>query len=167
MSTIVKELRVFSRPHDRSLSIIDPRVVLDSALRTPPEARVIQRQGAVLLIGTRDDVQKRELLERKGVEIALVQEKGGRADLTTVLDLLGSRGANEVWVEAGAELAGAFVRERLFDELVIYLAPTLLGPDARPLMQLPALAALDDRLKLRFTECVAAGDDLRITAVPE
>jgi diaminohydroxyphosphoribosylaminopyrimidine deaminase/5-amino-6-(5-phosphoribosylamino)uracil reductase len=84
-----------------------------------------------------------------------------------VLGLLGNRGANEVWVEAGAGLAGAFVRERLFDELVIYLAPTLLGPDARPLLHLPALAALEDRPKLRFTECVSVGDDLRITAVAE
>jgi diaminohydroxyphosphoribosylaminopyrimidine deaminase/5-amino-6-(5-phosphoribosylamino)uracil reductase len=143
------------------------RVVLDSTLRTPPEARVIHRQGAVLLIGVQDDVQKRQLLERKGVEIALVQGSEGRPDLGAVLDLLGRRDANEVWVEAGAGLAGAFVRQRLFDELVIYLAPTLLGPDARPLLQLPALAALDDRQKLRFTECVSAGDDLRITAVPE
>jgi len=143
------------------------RVVLDSALRTPPEARLIHRQGGVLLIASRDDAQKRQLLERKGVEIVIVQEKAGHPDLGAVLDLLGKRGANEVWVEAGAELAGAFVRERLFDELVIYLAPTLLGPDARPLLQLPALAALEDRPKLRFTECVAAGDDLRITAVPE
>jgi diaminohydroxyphosphoribosylaminopyrimidine deaminase / 5-amino-6-(5-phosphoribosylamino)uracil reductase len=143
------------------------RAVLDSTLRTPPEARVIHRQGEVLLIATQDDPQKRQLLERKGVGIALVPASGGRPELNAVLDLLGARGANELWVEAGAVLAGAFVRQRLFDELVIYLAPTLLGPDARPLMQLPALAALEDRLRLRFAECVAVGDDLRITAVPE
>ena len=72
---------------------------------------------------------------------------------------------NEVWVEAGATLAGAFVREKLFDELVVYLAPTLLGPDARPLLDLPALSQLDARTKLRFTECTPVGDDLRITAI--
>lgn len=143
------------------------RVVLDSRLRTPPAARVIDGPGSALLLATQDDAQKRGALEGRGAEIAMVPATDGRPDLGAVLDLLGKRGANEVWVEAGAGLAGAFVRQQLFDELLIYLAPTLLGPDARPLLQLPALAALDDRPRLRFTECVAAGDDLRITAVRE
>lgn len=142
------------------------RVVLDSSLRIAPEARVINRQGAVLVVATRDDPARRGVLERKGVEVVLVTETAGRPNLPAVLDLLGKRGANEVWVEAGAVLAGAFVRERLFDELIIYLAPALLGPEARPLLQLPALAALEDRQRLRFTECLSVGDDLRITAVP-
>ena len=143
------------------------RVVLDSRLRTPPAARVIDGPGSALLLATQDDAQKRQALEGRGAEIAIVPATDGRPDLGAVLDLLGKRGANEVWVEAGAGLAGAFVRQQLFDELLIYLAPTFLGPDALPLLQLPALAALDDRPRLRFTECVAAGDDLRITAVRE
>jgi diaminohydroxyphosphoribosylaminopyrimidine deaminase/5-amino-6-(5-phosphoribosylamino)uracil reductase len=73
---------------------------------------------------------------------------------------------NEVWVEAGSTLAGAFVRAGLFDELVVYVAPSLLGGDALPLVQLPALARLDDRLKLRFTDFRAVGDDLRLTLRP-
>ena len=101
------------------------------------------------------------------MEVRVLPEGDGQPDLRAVLDLLGARGANEVWVEAGAVLAGAFVRQRLFDELVVYVAPTLLGPDARALLQLPALAALDERMLLRFAECVAVGDDLRITAIPE
>ena len=143
------------------------RVVLDSRLRTPPASRVLDQPGTALLIATQDDAKKREALEGRGSEIAIVPAADGRPDLGAVLDLLGTRGANEVWVEAGAGLAGAFVRQQLFDELLIYLAPTLLGSDARPLLELPALAALQDRPRLRFTECVAAGDDLRITAVPE
>jgi diaminohydroxyphosphoribosylaminopyrimidine deaminase/5-amino-6-(5-phosphoribosylamino)uracil reductase len=141
------------------------RVVLDSSLRTPPQSRLVNRQGNVLILGARDDAARREALERKGVEVSLVPEHAGRPTLTAVLDLLGSRGANELWVEAGSVLAGAFVREGLFDELVIYLAPTLLGPDARPLMQLPPLSRLDARPRLRFAECLPIGDDLRITAV--
>jgi diaminohydroxyphosphoribosylaminopyrimidine deaminase/5-amino-6-(5-phosphoribosylamino)uracil reductase len=143
------------------------RVVLDSALRTPPEARIIHRQGNVLIVGVHDSPSRREALERKGVEVAMVPAQQNRPGLEAVLDLLGTRGANELWVEAGAVLAGAFVRARLFDELVIYLAPTLLGPDARALVELPALPQLDARPRLRFTECVTVGDDLRITAVPE
>jgi diaminohydroxyphosphoribosylaminopyrimidine deaminase/5-amino-6-(5-phosphoribosylamino)uracil reductase len=141
--------------------------VLDSSLRIAPESRIINRQGNVLILGTRDDPSRREALERKGVEVAMVRERHGRPDLAAVLDLLGARGANEVWVEAGSVLAGAFVQARLFDELVIYQAPTFLGPDARALVELPPLAQLDARPRLRFTECVAVGDDLRITAVAE
>jgi diaminohydroxyphosphoribosylaminopyrimidine deaminase/5-amino-6-(5-phosphoribosylamino)uracil reductase len=143
------------------------RMVLDSTLRTPPEARIINRQGSVLVAATHDHAERRDALQRKGVEVMILPQQGGRPDLAAVLDLLGRREANEVWVEAGATLAGAFVRERLFDELVVYIAPTLLGPDARPLLDLPALAQLDDRLKLRFTECVPVGDDLRLTAVQD
>lgn len=143
------------------------RAVLDSALRTPPGSRIVNRQGNVLVLGVRDETVRREALERKGVEVIIAPGQQGRPDLAAVLDLLGSRGANEVWVEAGSVLAGAFVRAGLFDELVIYLAPTLLGPDARALLELPPLAQLDARPRLRFAECVAVGDDLRITAVPE
>jgi len=143
------------------------RVVLDSALRTPPESRIINRQGQVLVLGTHDETTRREALQRKGVEVAIVEGREGRPDLAGVLDLLGTRGANEVWVEAGSVLAGAFVRAGLFDELVLYQAPTLLGPDARALLALPPLAQLQARPRLRFTECVAVGEDLRITAVPE
>ena len=114
-----------------------------------------------------DQPERRDALQRKGVEVVIQPQQNGRPDLAATLDLLGRREANEVWIEAGATLAGAFVRELLFDELVVYIAPTLLGPQARPLLELPALAHLDARVKLRFTECVPVGDDLRITAVRE
>jgi diaminohydroxyphosphoribosylaminopyrimidine deaminase/5-amino-6-(5-phosphoribosylamino)uracil reductase len=84
-----------------------------------------------------------------------------------VLKLLAGRGANEVWVEAGAVLAGAFVAEGLFDELVLYLAPTLLGPDARALVQIPPLPQLDARLKLRIADIKTVGDDLRLTLLKD
>ncbi|HTQ36024.1 MAG TPA: bifunctional diaminohydroxyphosphoribosylaminopyrimidine deaminase/5-amino-6-(5-phosphoribosylamino)uracil reductase RibD [Steroidobacteraceae bacterium] len=140
------------------------RVVLDSQLRTPSDSRVINREGQVLIIATRDDAARRRSLERQGAEIAIVDAEGGRPALQRVLQLLAARGANEVWVEAGATLAGAFVQQGLFDELVIYLAPTLLGPEARALAALPPLASLEARPALRFTGCRPVGDDLCITA---
>jgi diaminohydroxyphosphoribosylaminopyrimidine deaminase/5-amino-6-(5-phosphoribosylamino)uracil reductase len=141
------------------------RVILDSHLRTPSDSRVINREGRVLVVAVTDDPSRRQSLERQGVEIAIVPAFEGRPDLPAVLKLLAARGANEIWVEAGATLAGAFVSQGLFDELVIYLAPTLLGPDARGLVALPQLASLDARPALRFTGCRAVGDDLCITAV--
>jgi diaminohydroxyphosphoribosylaminopyrimidine deaminase / 5-amino-6-(5-phosphoribosylamino)uracil reductase len=143
------------------------RVVLDSALRTPSDSRIINREGKVLVIGVRDDAERRRSLERQGVEVLIVPAIDTHPDLRAVLRLLAERGANEIWVEAGAMLAGAFIREQLFDELVLYLAPCLLGGDARPLAALPALADLDARTRLRFGECRRVGDDLRITATAE
>lgn len=140
------------------------RVVLDSRLRTPPESRVIDREGQVLIVATTDDAERRGQLERLGAEV-VVLPGSGRPQLRAVLQLLATRGANEVWVEAGATLAGAFVREQLFDELVVYVAPTLLGADARPLLDLPPLAQLDDRPRLRFAGCRQVGEDLCVTLV--
>ena len=141
------------------------RVVLDSQLRTPSDSRVINREGRVLVVAVRDDQARRQSLERQGVEVAIVSATAGRPDLHAVLQLLAARGANEVWVEAGATLAGAWVAAGLFDELVVYLAPTVLGPDARALLDLPPLAALAQRPLLRFRECRTVGDDLCVTLV--
>ena len=141
------------------------RVVLDSRLRTPADARLFQYEGQVLVLATQDHPERRHSLERPGVEVRLVAEQdgAGRPDLAAVLRLLAERGCSEVWVEAGATLAGAFVQQGLFDELVLYLAPTLLGPDARALLELPPLAKLTDRQRLRFGECRPVGEDLCVT----
>jgi diaminohydroxyphosphoribosylaminopyrimidine deaminase / 5-amino-6-(5-phosphoribosylamino)uracil reductase len=141
------------------------RVVLDSNLRTQPDARVIERDGRVLVLGVTDDAARRKALEVQQVEVQVLSAREGRPDLVAVLALLGRRGMNEIWVEAGPTLAGAFVRERLFDELVVYIAPTLLGQGARPLLDLPPLKSLEEKMSLRFTDCRSVGDDLRITAV--
>jgi len=139
------------------------RVVLDSQLRMPSDSRVINREGSVLVIGVQDDAARRQSLERQGVEVVILPARDGRPDPAEVLKLLGSRGANEIWLEAGATLAGAFIAAGLFDELVVYLAPTLLGPDARALAGVPPLASLEDRLRLRFGEVRQVGDDLCLT----
>jgi diaminohydroxyphosphoribosylaminopyrimidine deaminase/5-amino-6-(5-phosphoribosylamino)uracil reductase len=142
------------------------RVVLDSQLRTPADARVIDREGRVLVVGVSDDAARRKSLEVQQVEVQVLAAVDGRPDLAAVLAMLGKRGMNEIWVEAGPMLAGAFVRARLFDELVVYIAPSLLGAGARPLLDLPPLQHLEEKMSLRFTDCRSVGDDLRITAVP-
>jgi diaminohydroxyphosphoribosylaminopyrimidine deaminase / 5-amino-6-(5-phosphoribosylamino)uracil reductase len=141
------------------------RVVLDSQLRTPPDARVIDKEGRVLVIGTTDHAARRKALELQQVEVQVLAAREGRLDLVEVLAMLGKRGMNEIWVEAGPTLAGAFVRSRLFDELIVYIAPALLGQGARPLLDLPPLKSLEEKMSLRFTDCRSVGDDLRITAM--
>jgi diaminohydroxyphosphoribosylaminopyrimidine deaminase/5-amino-6-(5-phosphoribosylamino)uracil reductase len=141
------------------------RVVLDSRLRTPADARVIDREGRVLVIATTDDATRRKSLETQQVEVQVMPATNGRPDLAAVLAMLGARGLNEIWVEAGPTLAGAFVRARLFDELIVYVAPVLLGQGARPLLDLPPLKNLEEKMSLRFSDCRTVGNDLRLTAV--
>ncbi|MEY2854309.1 MAG: hypothetical protein RL030_1441 [Pseudomonadota bacterium] len=142
------------------------RIVLDSQLRTPSDSRIINREGRVLVLGARDDALRRASLERQGVEVLIAPATDGRPDLRQVLELLAARGMNELWVEAGASLAGAFVAQGLFDELILYVAPSLLGAGARGLLELPALQSLERRTRLQFSDVRAIGADLRLTAVP-
>jgi diaminohydroxyphosphoribosylaminopyrimidine deaminase / 5-amino-6-(5-phosphoribosylamino)uracil reductase len=142
------------------------RVVLDSHLRTPSDSRVIHRKGGVLILAVEDHAARRDSLQRQRAEVELVAARDGRPDLPAVLEMLAGRGMNEIWVEAGATLAGAFVKEQLYDELIVYVAPALLGSGARGLLDLPELQTLEQKLTLRFTDCRMVGDDLRLTATP-
>ena len=91
-------------------------------------------------------------------------QAGQRLDLKQVLELLGERELNEVHVEAGPTLSGALLQAGLVDELVIYVAPHLMGDDARGLFSLPGLAAMEHRIELNITDVRAVGEDWRITA---
>jgi len=143
------------------------RVVLDSRLRSPPDSRIFDREGASLVIGVVDDAARRAALvaARARVELAPA-DAAGRPQLRAVLRSLAEQLVNEVWVEAGPTLSGALLSAGLVDELVLYVAPCLLGPDARPLAMLPPLQSLQQKLAWRFSECAMIGDDLRIIARP-
>jgi len=141
------------------------RVVLDSALRSPPGARLFGRDGPSLVFGVRDDAARRAALVAAGARVEILPAAAdGRVPLEAALRRLAALEANEVWVEAGARLAGALLTAGLVDELVVYVAPCLLGNEARGLADLPPLGSLDERLALRFTEVRTIGDDLRVTA---
>jgi diaminohydroxyphosphoribosylaminopyrimidine deaminase / 5-amino-6-(5-phosphoribosylamino)uracil reductase len=143
------------------------RVLLDTNLRVPPGARLFSNAGRTLVMTAATDARRRAALERDGVQVEqLARAAGTGLELRAVLRRLAELQCNEVWVEAGATLSGALLSAHLVDELVLYLAPCLLGPDARPLAELPAISALTDRLTLTYSECVLLGDDLRITAQP-
>jgi diaminohydroxyphosphoribosylaminopyrimidine deaminase/5-amino-6-(5-phosphoribosylamino)uracil reductase len=143
------------------------RVVLDSALRVPPQARMFDREGAALVFTASTDAARRAELERRGVRVeSVARAPQGGLELTAVLRRLAQLEANEIWVEAGARLAGALLCARLVDEFIVYLAPSLLGPTARALVELPQITQLEQRMQLQFTECTPVGPDLRLTAVP-
>jgi diaminohydroxyphosphoribosylaminopyrimidine deaminase/5-amino-6-(5-phosphoribosylamino)uracil reductase len=143
------------------------RAVLDSALRVPPQARMFDREGPALVFTASTDVARRAELERRGVRVeSIARTLQGGLELEAVLRRLAELEANEIWVEAGARLAGALLRARLVDEFIVYLAPSLLGPTARALVELPEISQLEQRMRLEFTECKPVGPDLRLTAVP-
>jgi len=128
---------------------------------------MFDREGPALVFTASDDAARRAELERRGVRIETVaRAAGGGLELEAVLRRLAGLEANEIWVEAGARLAGALLRARLVDELIVYLAPSLLGPTARALVELPEISQLDQRLRLEFSECQPIGPDLRLTARP-
>jgi len=139
------------------------RVVLDSTLQIPLSARILQG-GNVLIYTAIRDVQKISALEKLGAKIEVFPANKGQVDLVACLKDLAARGCNEVLVEAGRTLNGAMLQANLIDELVLYLAPQLLGDMARGMAQLGELTSLDQRIDLAWQDVRQVGKDLRIVA---
>ena len=139
------------------------RVVLDSTLKIPLTARILQG-GNVLIYTTKNDAQKIALLEKNGATVAVLPAKNQQIDLLACLKDLATRGCNEVLVEAGSTLNGAFLRAGLLDTLVLYLAPQILGDMARGMAQLGELSNLNQRTELVWQEVRHFENDLRIIA---
>lgn len=139
------------------------RVVLDSQLRTPATARLLQG-GNVLIYTATQDAAQTAALQQAGAEVSLMPDADGRVDLHAMLRDLAARGINEVLVEGGAKLNGALLQAGLIDELVLYLAPQLLGDMARGLAALGELTRLDQRITLQWKDVRQVGPDLRIIA---
>jgi len=98
---------------------------------------------------------------------ALGGQGADRLSLPDVLDRLGGREVNELWVEAGPRLAGALLRQALVDELVVYIAPKLLGPQARPLVEMGELRNLHEAPNFRVVETRHIGEDVRLRLRPQ
>lgn len=141
------------------------RVVLDSSLRIPLTAKILHQPGDTLIVTGHPNLERRNALQSEGVEVIELPAADGRVDLSALMMLLGQRGCNEVLVETGATLASSFLQAGLLDELLIYMAPVLMGSTARPLFDLP-LGNLSDRVHLTIIDVCRLGQDLRLTAVP-
>jgi diaminohydroxyphosphoribosylaminopyrimidine deaminase/5-amino-6-(5-phosphoribosylamino)uracil reductase len=142
------------------------RVILDRTLQTPPGVPVVSAPGHCLLVAGEQHPGRQNALESAGAEVMLLPASGSGIDLQQLLIELNRRECNEVLVECGATLAGAFVREGLFDELIVYMAPALLGSSARPLLGLPQLASMSEKVSLQWQDVRQVGNDLRLTLVP-
>ncbi len=139
------------------------RVVVDSELRIPPSAKLLQ-SNTTLIYTTSTDENKRSVLQTSGAEVVVMQSANSQVDLPAVLRDLAQRGINEVLVEAGHTLNGALLKAGLVDELVLYLAPQLLGDAARGMTNLGELTQLEQHVELVWQDVRHVGQDLRITA---
>jgi diaminohydroxyphosphoribosylaminopyrimidine deaminase/5-amino-6-(5-phosphoribosylamino)uracil reductase len=141
------------------------RVLVDSRLEVPLAARLLQPPGRVLVYAAAPPADRRRALQDLGIEVAELPSPSGKVDLTAMLADLGRRGINELHVEAGHKLNGSLVREGLVDELLVYMAPRLLGI-GRELALFGPLESLESAPAWRYTSVTPVGDDLRIIARP-
>lgn len=146
------------------------RVILDSRLRLPLAAACLREPGRTLLITTEQhSEEKRHKLEAAGAEVVVFPaDQGGRIALADMMHWLAdNEQVNELLVETGATLAGALLDANLVDELQLFVAPTLLGGDARPLFALQGLTRMADQKRLTIKEIRAVGRDWHIIAEPD
>lgn len=139
------------------------RVILDSQLRTPTNARLASLPGRSIILTCSTAKDKIAALEQAGFEVIVLAAQQKRLDLQAVWQTLGQMHFNEVLVEAGATLNGALLANNLLDELIVYMAPSILGDSGRGLFALPALQSLADKTALVWREVRPVGPDLRLT----
>ena len=145
------------------------RVILDSRLRLPLAAACLREPGRTLIITTdQHSEEKRRKLAEAGAEIQVVPAENGRIALADMLRWLAdNEQVNELLVETGATLAGALLEADLIDELQLFVAPTLLGGEARPLFALPGITQMADQKRLTVTASRTVGSDWWIIATPQ
>jgi len=154
------------------------RVVIDSQNRLSPELAMFEHDSPVLIInGIVQESSKNKLelnLENlpkwphfvEQVQLPLVKNTQGqlKIDLKALLELLAQRGLNDVLIESGAQLSGAFIEQDLVNELILYQAPKLMGGDGKSLMAMPAISKLDQAKALTISDIRMVGSDIRITS---
>ncbi|HEU5399145.1 MAG TPA: bifunctional diaminohydroxyphosphoribosylaminopyrimidine deaminase/5-amino-6-(5-phosphoribosylamino)uracil reductase RibD [Gammaproteobacteria bacterium] len=145
------------------------KVVVDSYLSTPPDAKILKQQpDSVFIATTVEDPEEQELLARAGANIQAFPAKGGgMMDLKAVLETLAELECNEVLVEAGAGMNGPLLAAGLIDEIILYMAPHLLGDTARGMFSLPTLASMEQRRQVDIVDMRMIGKDIRLILRPK
>ena len=144
------------------------RVVLDSRLQMPVTAQMAKLPGRTLILTCSQDTAKRKALQQAGFEVCPLANNGkGQLDLHEVMVFLAAQQVNEVLVEAGSVLNGALLSEGLINELIVYMAPCILGDQGRGLFHLPGVTAMADRILLKLMDTRQIGRDLKLTFSPQ
>lgn len=141
------------------------RVLVDAGLTVLPGARILQGDP-ILIAAAMSDGERAAALRAQGHEVIALPNAAGKVDLPRLMSVLGARGINELHVEAGFKLNGSLLREDCVDELLLYLAPMLVGDAAQGLFNLPELASLQCATRLQVRDLRMIGTDLRLIARP-
>lgn len=150
---------------NQAVEVVQPlRVVVDSQLRMPLQAKMLSLPGTTMIATVNSDAQKISPLQQRGAEVTVMAQRDGGVDLDALLKHLADKQINEVMVEAGSVLNGALLQQHLVDELIIYMAPCLLGDSAKGLFALPGLDSMEERIELVINDIRAVGKDWRISA---
>jgi len=139
------------------------KIVVDSKFETSPSARVLQG-GKTLVVGAVSDAKKIASLKEAGAEVVIIPNDGGKVELFKLMEELARRELNEIHVEAGTKLNGSLLQAGVVDELLVYLAPSLIGDSGRGMFHLPVLTELSRSKALKIREVERVGEDLRILA---
>jgi len=139
------------------------KIVVDSKFETSPVARLL-KDGRTLVAGAVEDQRKIAALRAAGAEIVVIPNEQGKVELSKLMQDLARRELNEIHVEAGTRLNGSLLQAGVVDELLVYLAPSLIGDSGRGMFTLPELTELPQATPLRIQEVERVGADLRILA---
>jgi len=140
------------------------RVVVDTNLSMPTDAKMLNEAGQTILMTCSADEAITQALTEAGADVHIMPYCNTSVDLTSVLQQLSDMEINDVLLETGATLSGAMLQAGLIDEIIIYMAPVLMGNDARGLFTLPGLETMQDKIKLEIMDQIVIGKDIRITA---
>ncbi len=143
------------------------RIILDTSLSLTGKESLFSIQSPIWVI-TSQHGQSERFIKFPHVQVfEVIEDDQGRVDLRVLMGLLVQHEINEIHTECGAALAGALFNLGLVDELVLYMAPSLLGNMSRGLFDLDEISIMSDKLKLHIQDVRQIGDDIKITAIPE
>lgn len=141
------------------------RIVLDSKLQMPLDAKMFEIPGQIVVVTVSEDLIKAEALEQVGAKVIVLPGKKSQVDLFALMSWLAEQQINELHVEAGATLSGALVQAGLVDELVVYMAAKVMGEQAKSLFNLN-ITKMSNTIKFKFADLIMIGEDLKLTLMP-
>lgn len=149
-------------------NVVSRRIILDSRLRIPHRARALQisdHKKTILITTQQADPEKADKLREKGAEVwPVAQDKSGRADLNSALKKLGDAQIASLLVEGGSQIFSAFIQQRLFDEVVVFIAPAGFGSGVHA-FELPPISELSEALAFSFHSWKKVGSDMMFRGI--
>ena len=163
------------RADDPRLNVRDPscetygrqpdRIVLDSDLKIGTNCSILEGEGKTRIFTCKKELEKERFLQAKGIEIIEIARENGKLDLRSVVDVLKASRYNDILVEAGPSLTAAFLNSSLFDELIVFIAPILMGKDARPALGIRSPDSLKSVLGLELISHEQLANDIALRFV--